>query len=66
MKAEKESTNALDLPLLVHYHIHELHDHDPSHLHARCEDQEVRIKIKSGIVKGEMSERALRMLFEWS
>jgi len=41
-------------------------DHDPPHFHARYEDQEVIIEIKSGIVKGQMSKRALRMLFEWS
>ncbi len=41
-------------------------DHDPPHFHARYEDQEVTIEIKIGIVKGEMSKRALRMLFEWS
>ncbi len=41
-------------------------DHDPPHFHARYEDQEVTIEIQSGIVKGQMSKRALRMLFEWS
>ena len=41
-------------------------DHEPPHFHARYEDQEVTIEIQSGIVKGQMSKRALRMLFEWS
>lgn len=41
-------------------------DHDPPHFHARYEGQEVAIEIESGIVKGQMSKRALRMLFEWS
>lgn len=41
-------------------------DHGPPHFHARYEEQEVTIAIKSGIVKGQMSKRALRMLFEWS
>jgi len=41
-------------------------DHGPPHFHARYEDQEVTIEIKSGIVKGQMPKRALRMLFEWS
>jgi hypothetical protein len=41
-------------------------EHDPPHFHARYEDQEVSIEIKSGIVNGQMSKRALRMLFEWS
>ena len=42
------------------------HDHDPPHFHARYEDQEVTMEISSGVVKGQMSRRALRMLFEWS
>jgi hypothetical protein len=41
-------------------------DHDPPHFHARYEDQEVIVEIQTGIVKGKMSKRALRMLFEWS
>jgi len=38
-------------------------DHDPPHFHARYEDQEVIMEIMSGIVKGQMAKRALRMLF---
>jgi hypothetical protein len=41
-------------------------DRDPPHYHARYDDQEVKIEMKSGIVKGQMAKRALRMLFEWS
>ena len=41
-------------------------DHEPPHFHARYEGQEVTIEINSGVVKGQMSKRALRMLFEWS
>ena len=41
-------------------------DHDPPHFHARFEDQEVIIEIETGIVKGYMSKRALRMIFDWS
>ncbi|MEW6351872.1 MAG: DUF4160 domain-containing protein [Thermodesulfobacteriota bacterium] len=41
-------------------------DHDPPHFHARYEDQQVLIEIETGTVKGHMSKRALRMLFEWS
>lgn len=40
-------------------------DHDPPHFHARYQDQEVTIEIKTGIVTGRMSRRALRMLFIW-
>jgi len=41
-------------------------DHLPPHFHARYQGQEVTIEIQTGIVKGGMSRRALRMLFEWS
>jgi len=41
-------------------------DHDPPHFHARYEDQEVTIEVQSGMIKGQMSKRALRLLFEWS
>jgi hypothetical protein len=41
-------------------------DHDPPHFHAGYEDQEVTIEINCGTVNGQMSKRALRVLFEWS
>ena len=41
-------------------------DHDPPHFHAGYENQEVTVEIEGGFVKGQMSKRALRMLFEWS
>ncbi len=41
-------------------------DHDPPHFHARYQDQEVIVEIESGLVRGKMSRRALRMVFEWS
>jgi uncharacterized protein DUF4160 len=41
-------------------------DHNPPHFHARYQDQEVSIEIEAGIVRGEMSRRALEMIFEWS
>jgi hypothetical protein len=41
-------------------------DHDPPHFHARYQDQEITVDIQTGIVRGAMSRRALRMLFEWS
>jgi len=40
-------------------------DHDPPHFHARYADQEVIVEILAGNVRGYMSKRALRMLFEW-
>jgi hypothetical protein len=41
-------------------------DHDPPHFHARYETQEVMVEIQTGMIKGSMSKRALRMLFEWA
>lgn len=40
-------------------------EHAPPHFHANYQDQEVSIEIKTGVVEGKMSKRALRMLFEW-
>lgn len=40
-------------------------DHNPPHFHAYYGDQEVIVEIENGNVKGEMSERALRLIFEW-
>jgi hypothetical protein len=66
MKAEKER----QMPEICRFYgiiiFMNYNDHDPPHFHARYEDQEVTIEINSGIVKGHMSKRALRMLFEWS
>jgi hypothetical protein len=41
-------------------------DHQPPHFHARYQDQEVTVDIESGMVKRQMSRRALRMVLEWS
>jgi hypothetical protein len=41
-------------------------DHNPPHFHARYQDQEVTVSIEAGLVHGEMSRRALQMIFEWS
>ena len=40
-------------------------DHNPPHFHARYQDQEVIVEIETGLVKGRMSKRALRMVLEW-
>lgn len=40
-------------------------DHNPPHFHAKYGNQEVVIDIANGTVKGEMSERALRLVLEW-
>ncbi len=39
-------------------------EHAPPHFHARYQEQEVSIEIKTGVVEGKMAKRALRMLFE--
>jgi hypothetical protein len=41
-------------------------DHNPPHLHARFQGQEVIIQIQSGIVMGVMSMTALRSLCVWT
>ena len=40
-------------------------DQEPAHFHARYGEQEVIVNITSGLVTGQMSKRALNMLFEW-
>ena len=40
-------------------------EHNPPHFHAKYGNQEVIIDIENGTVKGEMSERALRLVLEW-
>jgi len=40
-------------------------DHNPPRFHARYQDQEVIIEIKSGITNGKMSKRALQLIYEW-
>lgn len=40
-------------------------DHEPPHFHARYSDMEVLVEIETGKVKGEMSKRALNLIFEW-
>lgn len=40
-------------------------EHNPPHFHAKYQGFEVSIEIESGIVKGNMPSRALKLLFEW-
>ena len=40
-------------------------DHNPPHFHAKYQNDKVIVEIKDGKVKGEMSERALRLVLEW-
>lgn len=41
-------------------------DHNPPRFHAKYQDQEIIVEMETGIVKGTMSKRALRMVLEWS
>jgi hypothetical protein len=40
-------------------------DHDPPHFHVWYGDFKVIVTIPDGIVKGEMPQRALKMIFDW-
>ena len=40
-------------------------DHNPPHFHAKYQNDKISVDIMDGKVKGEMSERALRMVLEW-
>ena len=40
-------------------------EHNPPHFHARYQGFEVSVEITSGVVKGHMPSRALKLLFEW-
>ena len=40
-------------------------DHLPPHFHANYQGYEISVDIKTGLVKGTMPKRALKMIFEW-
>jgi hypothetical protein len=40
-------------------------EHNPPHFHAAYGDHEVSVEINSGVIKGQMPKRALKMIFEW-
>ncbi len=40
-------------------------DHSPPHFHVWYGEYKSIITIHDGIVKGEMPQRALKMIFEW-
>jgi hypothetical protein len=41
------------------------YDHQPPHFHVKYQDYEAVINIQDGSVKGEISRRALRLIYEW-
>lgn len=40
-------------------------DHNPPHFHIRYGDYDAIITIDSGIVKGNMPSKELKMIFKW-
>ena len=40
-------------------------DHNPPHFHAQYQNYKILVEIENGAIKGEMSERALRLILEW-
>lgn len=40
-------------------------DHNPPHFHVWYGDYKAIITINDGVVKGEMPERAQKMIFDW-
>jgi hypothetical protein len=40
-------------------------DHNPPHFHVEYQEFEAIIEIESGIIKGKIPRRALKLIFEW-
>ena len=40
-------------------------DHNPPHFHARQGDEEVLVEIESGVVRGRMTRRTVRIILQW-
>ena len=40
-------------------------DHNPPHFHAQYQEDKISVEILNGKIKGEMSERALKLVLEW-
>ena len=41
-------------------------EHEPPHFHARYQDYEISVEIRSGVIEGKMPKRALKLLIEWA
>lgn len=40
-------------------------DHAPPHFHAKYQDNEITIEIKTGKIEGKISKRAFKLINEW-
>lgn len=40
-------------------------DHNPPHFHAQYQEDKISVEIRNGKIKGEISERALKLVLEW-
>jgi hypothetical protein len=40
-------------------------EHNPPHFHVQYQDFEAIIEIETGIIKGKIPRRALKLIFEW-
>ena len=40
-------------------------DHSPPHFHAKYQDQEITMEIKTGKINGYLSNRAIKLINDW-
>lgn len=40
-------------------------DHNPPHFHAIYQEDKISVEIRNGKIKGEMSDRALKLILKW-
>jgi len=40
-------------------------DHNPPHFHVEYQDYEAIIEVDSGLIKGELPRRAIKLVYEW-
>ena len=40
-------------------------DHDPPHFHARYQDAEVLVEVRTAATRGAMPRRAMQMIMDW-
>ena len=57
--------NFVALVLRLKHWLMNFKDHNPPHFHVWYGDLKAIVTIEDGIVKGEMPQRALKMIFDW-